>query len=133
MPHVVDTVALIRFMENSPLLGPNAAAVLNDPGAQLIFPGIVLAEASYVIQKKQIPLNFPAIANAISSDPRCAIYPTDLATVLAMPPPPSLEMHDALIYATAILVATRMHVPDSSVPILTSDQSLQAFGAPIIW
>ena len=133
MPHVVDTVALIRFMQNSPLLGPNAAAVLNDPLAQLIIPGIVLAEASYVIQKKQIPLHFPAIAQAIAGDPRCVVHPTDLAVVLAMPPPSALEMHDALIYATALVVAAGMQIPITSVPILTSDRVLRTFGAPVVW
>lgn len=133
MPHIVDTVALIRFMENSPQLGANASAVLNDPQAQLVFPGIVLAEANYVIRKKQIPLDFTAIAQAIGADPRCAVHPTDLDTVLAMPPPPALEMHDALIYATAIVVAAKLQVPVSSVPILTSDRELRAFGAPVVW
>lgn len=133
MPHVVDTVALIRFMENSPQLGASAAAVLADPEAQLIFPGIVLAEASYVIQKKRIPLDFHAIARAIRTDPRCAIHPTDLDTVQAMPPPSALEMHDALIYATAVLVAAKMQIPITSVPLLTSDRDLRAFGAPVLW
>ncbi len=133
MPHVVDTVALIRYLENAPSMGANAAAVLADPNAQLVFPAIVLAEAGYIIVKKRIPLNFSMIVQAITSDPRCAIHPLDLEVVLATPPPPALEMHDGMVVATAAVVAAKMKLPIADVPILTCDGNIRTYGAPVVW
>lgn len=133
MPYVIDTVALIRHLEGAASLGPNAKAVLDDPNAELVFPAIVLAEARHLIEKKFPALNFATIADAIRQDPRCAVFPLDLALILSAPGAAQLEIHDGLIYATAAAVAARLQVPITSVPILTSDRNLKAFGAPVVW
>jgi predicted nucleic acid-binding protein len=133
VPYVVDTVALVRFLEDSPDLGARAGEILADPDVELVIPAIVLSEAQYLFARRGIPLNFGVIVEAVLSDPRCAVYPIDVDVVMATPPPPALEMHDALVYATASVVASKLNVPLSSVPILTSDRRLRAFGAPIAW
>lgn len=133
MPYIVDTVALIRHLEGAASLGPNARAILDDLNAELVFPAIALAEARHVIEKKFPALNFAAVANAIRQDPRCAVFPVDLDLILSAPGANQLEIHDGLVYATAAAVATRLQVPVTSVPILTSDRNLKAFGAPVVW
>jgi predicted nucleic acid-binding protein len=133
MPYVVDTVALIRHLEGADSLGSAARAILDDPGAELVFPAIVLAEARHIIEKKFPVIDFTAIARAIRRDSRCAVYPVDLDLVLSAPGADHLEIHDGLIYATAAAVAARLQVSLSSVPILTNDRALRAFGAPVVW
>lgn len=133
MPYVVDTVALIRHLQNDPTLGAGARAVLEDPASELVFPAIVLAEARHLIEKKFPALAFGAVAQAIRRDPRCAVFPVDLELILSAPGPDKLEMHDGLICATASAVASRLQLPAAAVPILTSDERIRNSGAPVLW
>jgi len=47
--YVVDTHALVWFLEGNPRLGANAKAVLEDLASELIVPVIVLSEAGWMI------------------------------------------------------------------------------------
>ncbi len=46
MRYVLDTHALIWFLEGNFRLGENARKIISDPNSQLILPAIVLAEAA---------------------------------------------------------------------------------------
>jgi PIN domain nuclease of toxin-antitoxin system len=48
MKDVVDTHALIWFLEGNPRLGAAAKTVLMDPDSELILPAIALAEAVWI-------------------------------------------------------------------------------------
>lgn len=45
MKYVIDTHALIWFLEGNPRLSINAKAILSHPDSQLIIPATTLAEA----------------------------------------------------------------------------------------
>jgi PIN domain nuclease of toxin-antitoxin system len=51
MKYIIDTHALIWFLEGNNKLGENAKKILGDPHSQLILPSIVLAEAIWIVEK----------------------------------------------------------------------------------
>jgi PIN domain nuclease of toxin-antitoxin system len=51
MKYVVDTHALIWFLEGNPRLGASAKTVLMDPISELILPAIALAEAVWIVDR----------------------------------------------------------------------------------
>jgi len=51
MKHVVDTHALIWFLEGNSRLGANARTILSEADSQLILPVIALAEAVWIVER----------------------------------------------------------------------------------
>ena len=51
MKYVLDTHALIWFLEGNPRLGKNAKTILSDPNSELVLPAIVLAEAAWIVER----------------------------------------------------------------------------------
>ena len=49
MKYIVDTHALIWFLEGNPRLGTAAKQVLESQESQLILPAIALAEAAFIV------------------------------------------------------------------------------------
>ena len=124
--YVVDTHALIWFLEKNPKLGERARAVLRDPGIRIIIPTIVLAEIKYLAQKGRIGQTLEDVIRAISLDPRCLIYPIDLSVVHKAPL--GLKIHDALIVGTALV---QREVVSG---VLTCDESIVNSGlVPTVW
>lgn len=82
MKYVIDTHALIWFLEGNQRLGTQAGAILSNSDSQLILPAIALAEAAWIVErgKTSIP-SVNALLNAINSDPRITIYPLDRTIV----------------------------------------------------
>ena len=56
MKYVLDTHALIWFLEGNLKLGANAKGILCDPNSQLVIPATTLAEAVW-IQRDKLPAN----------------------------------------------------------------------------
>lgn len=98
MIYVVDTHALIWFLEGGRRLGEKARRILRDQSQRLIIPTIVLAEAKDLAGRGKTTLPFKEILEA-TADPRCTVYPLDLSVVRAMPG--GLDIHDAIICGTA--------------------------------
>ena len=75
MKYVVDTHALVWFLEGNSRLGVNAKTVLADTESLLILPTIALAEAIWIVDrgKTSIP-SVTDLLNAINADPRITIY-----------------------------------------------------------
>jgi PIN domain nuclease of toxin-antitoxin system len=130
--HVVDTHALVWFLEGNPLLGKEAKAVLEDPDSELIVPLIALAEACWIIEhgRTSIPTAIDFLA-AVDADPRVNVIPLDrsvLGKTLAMTP--IEEMHDRQIVATALLLIDE----GETVAILTKDTNIRRSGlVPTAW
>ena len=109
MKYVIDTHALMWFLEGNPRLGNRAKAILSDATSQLILPAIALAEAAWIVErgKTSIP-SVNALLNAINNDPRIAIYPLDRNLVSQTISLLSIqEMHDRQIVATALILQNR--------------------------
>ena len=130
--YIVDTHALIWYLESSSRLGLAAKAILDDPASELVFPMIALAEAVDIVDKGRTKIaSVPILLNRVLNDPRIELLPFDLDTLqtslLARAVP---EMHDRLIVAAGLLLQQQ----GEKVAILTRDVSITT-GAllPVIW
>lgn len=106
MKYVIDTHALIWFLEGNEKLGHQAKAILSNVFSQLVLPAIALAEAAWIVErgKTSIP-SVNALLNAINNDPRIAIYPLDRTIINQTIGLLTIhEMHDRQIVATAIIL-----------------------------
>lgn len=132
MKHIVDTHALIWYLEGNPRLGADAKAVLDDPASELFMPIIALAEACWVVEhgKSSIATQQDLLA-AVDADPRLIIIPLDRSILnkslnIGIIP----EMHDRQIAATALCLAQQ----GETVAILTRDPDIRAAGlVSVIW
>ncbi|MFN4218756.1 MAG: type II toxin-antitoxin system VapC family toxin [Candidatus Bipolaricaulia bacterium] len=122
MIYLLDTHALIWFLEGGRKLGARALKILRDDQQKLLIPSIVLAEAKYLAHKSKITLPFTEILEAVT-DPRCTIYPLDLAVIEAMPP--DLEIHDAILCGTALVC---MDSWGEDVRVITKDEAIVQSG-----
>ena len=128
--YVLDTHALVWYLEGNPRLGQNAKAVLNDPRNDLVLPIIALAEAAFIIERGRTSIpDVSILLQAVLADSRLEIYPLNWEvfqqTLIATAVP---EMHDRQIVATALYLRTLGH----SVNIVTKDNTIVAAGlAPI--
>ena len=51
MKYIIDTHALIWFLEGNPRLGSNAKNILSEPRSELVIPATVLAEAVWIVER----------------------------------------------------------------------------------
>ncbi|BBD68137.1 PilT protein domain protein [Nostoc commune NIES-4072] len=58
MKYVIDTHALIWFLEGNPRLGANAKTILSNPDSQLVIPATTLAEAVWIVQRGRTSIPF---------------------------------------------------------------------------
>jgi PIN domain nuclease of toxin-antitoxin system len=132
MKYVIDTHALIWFLEGNQRLGTQAQAILSNFDSQLVLPAIALAEAAWIVErgKTSIP-SVNALFNAINSDSRIAVYPLDQTIIdRTLSLLTIQEMHDRQIVATAVILQDRCEI----VALLTCDRNITASGLiSIIW
>lgn len=122
MIYLLDTHALIWFLEGGKKLGAQALTILREDTQKLLIPSIVLAEARYLAYRSKITLPFTEILEAVT-DPRCIIYPLDVAVIKAMPP--DLEIHDAILCGTALVCMDSM---EEDVCVITKDKAIVQSG-----
>ena len=132
MKYVIDTHALIWFLEGNEKLGHQAKTILSDVSSQLVLPAIALAEAAWIVErgKTSIP-SVNALLNAINNDPRIAIYPLNRTIINQTIGLLTIhEMHDRQIVATAIILRNQ----GETVALLTCDQNITASGViSVVW
>jgi len=130
--HVVDTHALVWFLEGNPRLGVHARAVLEEQNSELVIPAIALAEACWMIEhgRTSIP-TVDAFLETIDADPRVVVAPFDrvvLDRTLSLTA--IVEMHDRQIVATALLLSDQ----GETVTVLTKDTNIRISGlTSVIW
>lgn len=119
---MLDTHALVWYLEANPRLGREAKRVIDDSLSELVLPLIALAEAAYIVEKGRTAIpTVPDLLTAILADLRIAIHPLTWevfqqslnATVLP-------EMHDRLIVGSAL----HLQSLGDTVSILTKDSSI---------
>lgn len=118
--YILDTHALVWFLEKSPKLGKNARNALIDPNSSIIIPSIVLAEIKFLYAKNRFSTSLEQVFSVIEDDPRCIIQPLDVDTVNMIPT--TLEIHDAIITATALIFERKSQQED--VVVLTKDKEI---------
>ncbi len=131
---VVDTHALLWYLEGNRQLGSRARLVLSAPESHLVVPVIVLAEASIIISlgRTKIPSTTDLIER-LARDRRFEIYSLTIDVFKRSLSPEASripELHDRLIVATAL----HLHDLEMDVALVTRDDSLTSANlVPIVW
>jgi len=131
---VVDTHALLWFLEGNRQLGSRARSTLAALESHLVVPIIVLAEAGVILEhgRTKVPSTTHLI-ETLARDRRFEIFPLTLDIFKRSLSPEAArvpELHDRLIAATAL------HLQDLGldVALVTRDESLtNANLVPVVW
>jgi PIN domain nuclease of toxin-antitoxin system len=127
--YIVDTHVLVWFLEGDSRLSITARDALSNPIVQLVIPTIVLAEITFLYAKHRITIGLAEVHTHIASAANCIIYPLDEVVVDYIPT--TLDIHDAIIVATAL---TFSDVLDENTAIITKDAKIKASGlVSVIW
>ena len=132
MKYVIDTHALIWFLEGNSLLSTKAKFILSQPDSQLIIPATTLAKAVWIVERGRTSIPDPKdVISVVNADPRVVIYPLDKEVIqMTMSLSVIQEMHDRQILATALVLASKGEV----VQLLTCDKNITASGLiAIVW
>lgn len=132
MKYILDTHALIWFLEGNSRLGANAKAILSEPTSELVLPAIALAEAVWIVSrgKTSIP-SVEALLKVVSDDTRVSIHPLDQAVIEQTIPLSTIsEMHDRQIVSTTLVIQSQ----GEPAALLTCDQNITAANlVTIVW
>ena len=127
--YIVDTHVIIWYLIGDKRLSTRAERVLDSDNVILVFPTIVLAEIKYLFGKKRIKLSLETVMEYIRGDPRCLIYPLDIACVEAMDT--QLNLHDAAIVSIAKVYEKFMK---ADTAIISKDEEIRNLsGVKVIW
>ena len=131
---VLDTHALLWYLEGNRRLGNRARRTIEAPESRLIVPIIVLAEASVIIEQRRTKI--PSVSHLLDSlgkDSRFEVYDLSLDVFrrsLSTEAQRIPELHDRLIAATALYLRDL----GQDVRLITRDQSLsEAKLLPVVW
>jgi PIN domain nuclease of toxin-antitoxin system len=129
MTYVVDTHALVWFLESSPRLSTAAQNALTDRTAEVVVPTIVLADITLLYARHRIAIDLPHVMAHIGSAANCLVYPLDGAVVERLPT--TLNIHDAIIVATALVFRD---VLSESTAVVTRDADSTVSGlVNVLW
>jgi PIN domain nuclease of toxin-antitoxin system len=129
MTYIVDTHPFVWFLENDPRLSSAARNCLQDPAAKLVLPTMVLVEIAFLSARRRITADLPIVYAHLASAPNCKVHPLDEVVVQHVPT--TLNIHDAIIVATAIV---HRDVMGETTAILTKDAQIAASGlVQVIW
>jgi PIN domain nuclease of toxin-antitoxin system len=132
MKYILDTHALIWFLEGSTRLGANANAILSEATNELVLPAIALAEAVWIISRGKTSISsVETLLQIVNLDPRVVIHPLDQTVIEKTIQLSTInEMHDRQIVATALVIQAQ----GEKVALLTCDQNITAANLiPIVW
>ncbi|MCB9151774.1 MAG: PIN domain-containing protein [Caldilineaceae bacterium] len=132
--YILDTHALVWYLEGSPRLGQHAKSAMEADDSDLVLPLIALSEATFLIERGRIGI--PTVADLLAdvqADERIEIisltwdiFLRSLTTEgLSIP-----ELHDRFI------VSTGLHLQDlgHTIDIITRDESIREAGIlSVIW
>jgi PIN domain nuclease of toxin-antitoxin system len=132
MKYILDTHALIWFLEGNPRLSSVVKSILCDVSSELILPAIALAESVWIIGRGKTSISsVDDFLKVVKEDKRVFVYPLDLNVIERSIELTSInEMHDRQIVATALFVESQ----GNQVALLTCDQNICAANlVPIVW
>ncbi len=126
---VLDTHPVVWFLEASSRLSSKAQQVISDPSSQLIIPSIVLAEITYLYERKRIATPASEIRTRLIAANNVVVYPLDEQVVDKLPT--ALDIHDGIIVATALLYRDVLR---QEVAVVTKDEMIAGSGLiNVIW
>ena len=118
--YIVDTHALVWFLEKNSRLSDNAKTALTDANTQIILPTIVLTEVIFLYAKKKTSINLSAVLSQVANSSNCIVYPLDEEVVSRIPT--GINIHDAIIVATGLVFKDLM---GHDVAIVTKDELIK--------
>lgn len=129
MTVVLDTHALVWFLQKDKKLGQKALdLILRDDVAKIV-PFLVLAEIHYLHAHRRFPLSAPEVVRIIKEIENFEIAPHSEDQIPHLIS--ELDIHDALIVATA---AAGQKIKETDVAILSRDHQIGEFSPlPVIW
>ncbi len=123
MIYVLDTHAIAWFVENDARLSANARLILEDPASELVIPTMALVEVQFLHAKGRIKADLASVYQQIASANNCTIYPLNEEVVSKIPT--GLDIHDAIITATALVYRDVFQQP---VTLITKDSNITQSG-----
>ena len=96
---------------------------LRDPSHTFILPTIVLVEITYLYTKGRIEIDAAMVQQRLVSASNCVLYPLD--EQVAMLIPTELNIHDAIIVATALVYRDILTEP---VAVITNNGEITRSG-----
>ena len=129
MTYVTDTHPLIWLLGDNARLSHAARAVFDASDARVIIPTIVLAEIKHLFARGRIAVNLESVLAHVAGGSNCTIYPLNETVVARLPT--TLDIHDAVIVATALVHQDNM---GEAVALITRDAAITASGlVDIVW
>lgn len=123
MIYVLDTHAIAWFVEDDARLSANARLILEDPACELVIPTMALVEVQFLHAKGRIKADLASVYQQIANANNCIIYPLDEKVVAKIPT--GLDIHDAIITATAIVYRDFFQQPAT---LITKDNKITQSG-----
>jgi predicted nucleic acid-binding protein len=125
----VDTHALAWYIDGDSRLSPAARGILSSNEHLLLIPAMVIVELMFLWQRKHSSYNWKRELDQLRAVRTLMIIPLDEAVLGYIPP--TLDIHDAVIVASAIAYSRRL---GETVTVLTKDERITASGlVATIW
>ncbi len=115
---VIDTHALLWYMERNPRLSEGARSALNDIGQGICtgaIPTIVLAEVMFASEKRRTPLAFGDVFSQVRDSRNFVICALDERILSLMESMRGNDLHDRIIVATALALGGRLVTADRDI------------------
>ena len=97
--------------------------MLRDPSQTFILPTIILVEITYLYTKGRSDVDTTFVQRRLVAASNCVLYPLDEQVVMQIPT--GLNIHDAIIVATALVYRDILH---ESVAVITKNGEITHSG-----
>lgn len=117
--YVVDTHSLIWFITENHTLSKRASQILEEgekAEVEVLIPTIVLAEITYIAQKKKVKITVNEVLERIQEGDGFMVVPFDFPIFqIVLKLPEDWEIHDRIIAATARYYGAQLITKDKSL------------------
>ena len=123
MTYILDTHTLVWYVSTDPRLSPLAQAVMDNPLSEFVVPTMVLVEIQFLNAKKRFSTDLSTVYTDFIEAKNCTVYPLNEKVVSKIPT--GLDIHDAIITATALVYRDLFH---QAVTLITKDGKITQSG-----
>lgn len=123
MVYVPDTHAMVCFLDKDPRLSPAAKNTLANSSTVLIVPTMVLVEITHLYGRGRIGISPAIVKQKVLKSVNCNVHALDEEVVAKIPA--NLDIHDAVIVATALVLRDNRHLPTT---LITQDTKITQSG-----
>lgn len=117
--YVADTHSLIWFITENHTLSKRASQILEEAEkaeVEVLIPTIVLAEITYIAQKKRVKITVNEVLERIQEGDGFIVVPFDFPIFqIVLKLPEDWEIHDRIIAATARYYRSQLITKDKSL------------------